>query len=55
MNYSDDDFLNTISKNFDYDLINNELANFAKGIYNLYLIVFRELFHSFFNLLQFTM
>lgn len=33
----DDDFLNTIIKKFDYDLINNELANFAKGIYNLYL------------------
>ena len=33
----DDDFLNTISKKFDYDLINNDLATFAKGIYNLYL------------------
>lgn len=33
----DDDFLNTITKKFDYDLINNELATFAKGIYNLYL------------------
>ena len=33
----DDDFLNTITKKFDYDLINNDLATFAKGIYNLYL------------------
>ena len=34
-NFKDNDFLNTITQNFDFDLINNDLAIFAKGIYFL--------------------
>ena len=33
---NDDEFLDIITKKFDYDLLNNELAIFAKGIYYLY-------------------
>ena len=35
-NFKDNDFLNTITQNFDFDLINNDLAIFAKGIYFLF-------------------
>ena len=34
-NFKDNDFLNTITQNFNFDLINNDLAIFAKGIYFL--------------------
>ena len=34
--FQDDDFLNILNTKFDYDLLNNELANFAKGIYYLH-------------------